>query len=804
MQRLHLLALAVFASLQLARAQTSFVVRLDSTQEVPPTASTAVGSGTLTLNADNTLSYDISYSGLAGDFSVSHIHGPAGPGTNAPVLFPLTNVVTDARSGALRGTTTALTVAQITELTNGLYYANIHSADSPGGEIRGQILVGGPFDPENWPLTINSAKLVHFVSVDQAFSTPGASWSADILQIQPGGDQSTIAITIGGHSGLKATANYLNVADQQFQDWANYDTIDILMQVYGDAALLGADGQPRNFVFLTGSLPDLHFPNGGSLPVEAKNRKWNWVLFRIENAMRADGTRYVGVVPPDAQGGIAFGGVNNGTIRAEGVPNLIVRLVAFGERGAFGEPEQINRFAPPESCAPEPNSNLAYADINQNTNSHLVVLNDGDQTVTYQDSVGPAGELRRAARANGSYMNFGITDHYLGLPCNDPRNIKLCVEFYDDPAMSGAVFGPEQYATDATGGTAIYDTNRLHTLEGTGKWVRRAFNVAAVNLKGINTGLFEGGPRLIFQNGQVFVSRVDLGIFRTGTNALAGLDPLPDCFEDPKICTDAYGNYAELDFDKGVAVMNGLDMGHSRGDQLMVVEDAGPASDRRQAVRPHRDLLLSSPGIYLNFSIINEQFGPSTQDNARLAICVTYYDDPALVGATLRPEVYQSDRGGFVTLAFTPANIATRLTGSDRWLDAYFEIADMKFYGVNEDPQAAARFAIIKPTGSENVPGVYFTRVRYAVIRPCGPMAGVNLLEGCKPPALNAALNPGDVTLFLVLTWTTNAVGYSVQMTGDLAQPQWTNVGGTPETRDDHYVLLLPVTNTHAFFRLAR
>src|SRR5205809_5729564 len=49
--------------------------------------------------------------------------------------------------------------------------------------------------------------------------------------------------------------------------------------------------------------------------------------------------------------------------------------------------------------------------------------------------------------------------------------------------------------------------------------------------------------------------------------------------------------------------------------QLMVVEEAGPVSDRRQAVRPD-----GTPGIYLNFAINNEPFGPSTQDNARLEI----------------------------------------------------------------------------------------------------------------------------------------------------------------------------------------
>ncbi|HYT62089.1 MAG TPA: hypothetical protein VEL06_18055 [Haliangiales bacterium] len=592
--------------------------------------------------------------------------------------------------------------------------------------------------------------------------------------------------------------NYVNVADHVFQEWANYDTIDILMQVYGDEHVLGIDGQPRDFVFLTGSLPDLHRPNGGSLPVEAKYKKWNWVLFRIENALRTDGTRYVGVIPPDATGDKAYGGVNGGTIRAESVPSLIVRLVAFGERGAFGEPEQINRFAPAATCAPEPDTNLAYTDVNQNTNTHLTVLNNGDQTVTYQDNVGPPGDLRRAVRADGSYMNFGITDHYLGLPCNDPRDMKLCVEFYDDPLLFGTVFGPQTYATDETGGTTTYPANRLYTLQGTGEWVRRVFNVPAVNLKGINTGALEGGPQFVFQGGQVFVSRVELGIYRTGTNALAGLDPIPDCFEDFNICTDAYGNYAELDLGQGM--MNGLDMGSSVGDQLMVVEQAGPANDRRLAVRPHRDLLLGSPGIHVNFAIINEPFGPSTQDNAHLAICITYYDDPVLVGATFRPQVYQTDRGGQLTLASPPDSLNLSLRGSDRWLDAYFELPDVKFNGVNQGPQAAARFVVNKPAGSESLPGVYFTRLRYAVIRPCGPLAGVNLLEGCKPLVLRGLSLGSNFSL----SWTTNAANHLLQMKTDLAQPQWSIVTVTRSIQGDQYVVTLPPTNSQAFFRLAQ
>lgn len=61
----------------------------------------------------------------------------------------------------------------------------------------------------------------------------------------------------------------------------------------------------------------------------------------------------------------------------------------------------------------------------------------------------------------------------------------------------------------------------------------------------------------------------------------------------------------------------------------------------------------------------------------------------------------------------------------------------MKFNGVNQGPQAAARF--VTSAGGK----IFFTRVRYAVIRPCGPEAGVNLLEDCKP-RLDVFFKRGD------------------------------------------------------------
>jgi hypothetical protein len=195
----------------------------------------------------------------------------------------------------------------------------------------------GPFDPESWPPTINPNKIVHYAVTDAGLAAPGAQWQAGVLTILSGGDQETSDLTTGGHQAKKVTGAYLNIADASYPTWADHEFIDILVQVYGDGALFSPAGEPRDFAFLTGILPDVNAPVGGQIPVEARNQRWNWVLFRIPNAVRpSDGQRYVGSIPANAQGSYQAGGVNGGTIRFQSVPNLIVRVVAFGEEGAFG------------------------------------------------------------------------------------------------------------------------------------------------------------------------------------------------------------------------------------------------------------------------------------------------------------------------------------------------------------------------------------------------------------------------------------------------------------------------------------
>jgi hypothetical protein len=210
----------------------------------------------------------------------------------------------------------------------------------------------GPFHPEAWPPTVNAAKKVHFVGTDDGLKPVSTNWVAS-MKILTGGDHATEPITIGGHTGVKVTGIKFNTADELFPTWANEHVIDILMQVYGDGAFLDAKGNPRYFNFLTGTLPEPIAVDGGSIPPAAKNQKWNWVLFRIPNGLRhMDNGRLVGTIHPKARGDSPISAVsrlsgqNGGTIRLDGLHNLIVRVVAFGEQGAFGEPEQINRFAP--------------------------------------------------------------------------------------------------------------------------------------------------------------------------------------------------------------------------------------------------------------------------------------------------------------------------------------------------------------------------------------------------------------------------------------------------------------------------
>jgi len=124
-----------------AQAQWTFEAFLNGFGENPPNGSPASGFGTVVLNAAQTqITVDESWSGLTAPATASHIHGPGGVGTNAPILFPFSGVP-NATAGAIPEQTFAITPTQVGYLFSGYLYMNVHTSTFPGGEIRGQLLL---------------------------------------------------------------------------------------------------------------------------------------------------------------------------------------------------------------------------------------------------------------------------------------------------------------------------------------------------------------------------------------------------------------------------------------------------------------------------------------------------------------------------------------------------------------------------------------------------------------------------------------------------------------------------------------
>lgn len=113
-----------------------FSATLNGAQEVPPNASQATGTGIATVDPETRiLTATVNTTGIVG--LEAHIHEGA-PGTNGPVVFPMTQ--TTAGSGVwVAGVT--ISEEQLETLRAGNYYFNVHSAQFPNGEIRGQILL---------------------------------------------------------------------------------------------------------------------------------------------------------------------------------------------------------------------------------------------------------------------------------------------------------------------------------------------------------------------------------------------------------------------------------------------------------------------------------------------------------------------------------------------------------------------------------------------------------------------------------------------------------------------------------------
>jgi hypothetical protein len=124
--------LAACSSLFMSNALAADL-KLTGDQEVPANASTAVGTGTITVAADGSVSGSVTAPTLQA--MAAHIHVGAA-GVNGPVIIPLTggpggvwSVPPDAK----------LNAEQLSAYKAGNLYVNVHTAEHKGGEIRAQI-----------------------------------------------------------------------------------------------------------------------------------------------------------------------------------------------------------------------------------------------------------------------------------------------------------------------------------------------------------------------------------------------------------------------------------------------------------------------------------------------------------------------------------------------------------------------------------------------------------------------------------------------------------------------------------------
>ena len=114
-----------------------------------PVVTTATGTATfsweeLSGGADE-VTYSVSATGLSGNASLAHIHGPADDNASAPPIVTLTLTSVGNNGVIASGTFTTTGHATISMdslrvlLRNERAYVNVHTATNPNGEIRGTI-----------------------------------------------------------------------------------------------------------------------------------------------------------------------------------------------------------------------------------------------------------------------------------------------------------------------------------------------------------------------------------------------------------------------------------------------------------------------------------------------------------------------------------------------------------------------------------------------------------------------------------------------------------------------------------------
>jgi hypothetical protein len=176
-------AICLASSLAFAStAQASITIynaNLSGSNESPPNASPGTGLAVVTIDdGANTMRVQVTFSGLTGTTTASHIHAPtpspfsgtAGVATTTPTFagFPLgvtsgtydstldlllSSSYNPAYITANGGTPASAETALLSAISSGRAYLNIHTSTFGGGEIRGFLVAVVP-EPASWAMML--------------------------------------------------------------------------------------------------------------------------------------------------------------------------------------------------------------------------------------------------------------------------------------------------------------------------------------------------------------------------------------------------------------------------------------------------------------------------------------------------------------------------------------------------------------------------------------------------------------------------------------------------------------------------
>ena len=156
------LTASLFAAPLAHSATELFSANLSGENEVPPI--NTAGSATFHMEIGSTITFSLTFSGLSSPLTVSHLHfAPTNVAGGVMIFLCGGGGQPDcpaATSGTITGTITAANVvgpiargispgdldSALEAVRAGLAYANMHTLNFPGGEIRGQVRRGDSKD----------------------------------------------------------------------------------------------------------------------------------------------------------------------------------------------------------------------------------------------------------------------------------------------------------------------------------------------------------------------------------------------------------------------------------------------------------------------------------------------------------------------------------------------------------------------------------------------------------------------------------------------------------------------------------